>query len=222
MREEPVSWAALTDDEDELRRRAWRFLMPAHERAWFERQIADLVRTRVLPPAWRQRDPGAYLAALEAAPIRSPVSRYRRLGEDVAADRALLAPLAGIAAQVIETDRARLAAIPFLDRPEPARVASAQARVAENRCLVALVRASLHDRIAGYAHALGHVFIETPDRAGIEPERALAELRATATLLDGLPVPDLPACAGGATEKITPVARALPPPPIRRREVLGK
>ncbi len=214
-REEPVSGSALTDDEDELRRRAWRFLMPAHERAWFDRQVAALVRARVLPAAWRPRARAAYLAALEADPIRSPIARYRRLAEDVAADHALVVPFAVVAARVIETDRLRRAAIPLVRDAEAARVASATARMAENRCLVAAIREALADRIEAYGHALAHLFIETPDHAGIEPERALADLRLQATVLDALPVPALAACAGA-------VAVAAPVPPPVPRTVIGK
>src|SRR4051812_43878224 len=45
-RGEAVSSYPFTDDEDELRRRAWRFIAPAHERSWFERILADVVATR--------------------------------------------------------------------------------------------------------------------------------------------------------------------------------
>ncbi len=48
LRDEPASRYGLTDDEAELRDRAWRFLMPAHERQWFERLVAELARTRII------------------------------------------------------------------------------------------------------------------------------------------------------------------------------
>jgi hypothetical protein len=222
LRGEPVSPFDLTDDEDELRRRAWRFLMPAHERSVFERQVAALVQARVLPVSARPADPRAYGAALSADPARSPVSRYRRLAGDVAADRALLAPLARVAARVIEADARRLQAVPLMSDVEARRLAGALARVAENRCLVAWTRTALDERIAGYALALERVFLETPDREAIPPERALAALRAEAALLDALPVPGLD--EGGCAPPETIAAAPPPPPPAmpRRREVLGK
>ena len=48
-RGEPVSPALLTDDEQELRSRAYRFLTPARERAVFDRQLADLAFRRIQP-----------------------------------------------------------------------------------------------------------------------------------------------------------------------------
>jgi hypothetical protein len=88
-----------------------------------------------LRPAHRS----AYHAALVADPARSPVSRYRRLGEDVAADRALIAPFVLVASRVIEADRLRLRAVPFTGEATGAGVGAAVARVAENRCVVAWV-----------------------------------------------------------------------------------
>jgi hypothetical protein len=191
FREEPVSSFAFTDDEAELRDRAWRFLAPAHERAWFERQVSALVRARVLPLHLRPAHRSAYHAALVADPARSPVSRYRRLGEDVAADRALIAPFVLVASRVIEADRLRLRAVPFTGEATGASVGAAVARVAENRCVVAWVRQSLAERTDAYAHALEQLFLETPDPNAIEPERGIAALRTTRVLLEALPVPPL-------------------------------
>jgi hypothetical protein len=101
---------------------------------------------------------------------------------------------------------------------EAARVASARARVVENACLVAGVRAALGARIEGYDHALARLFLATPDPAGVEPERALADLRLRATVLDGLATVE--ACSGLQAVRIAP---PLPPRvPSRRRTVLGK
>jgi hypothetical protein len=216
-REEPVSPFALTDDEGELRDRAWRFLAPAHERAWFDRQVSALVRARVLPLHLRPRDPAAYHAALVTDPARSPVSRYRRLGEDVAADRALIAPFGLVASRVIEADRLRLRAVPFMGEATDARIRDAVARVAENRCLVAWVRQSLAERTDAYAHAVEQLFLETPDPGAVTPERGIAELRATRLLLDALPVP--PLADGGCIGAEAIVAQDAPLPPGRGRVI---
>lgn len=212
LRDEPVSFFDLTDDERELRQRAWRFLTPAHERAWFDRALAELVRTRVLPATLRPADPAAYHDALTSQAARSPVSRYRRLGEDVAADRALLAPFAARAARVLAMDRTRLRAVPFMREADAQRIRFAVARVAENRCLVAWVRQALDERIAAYAEALEGLFLETPDAQAIPPERALAELRAAAGILAALPVP--PFADGGCIGAETVLAEAVSVAPV--------
>jgi hypothetical protein len=91
-RGEPVSSYPLTDLENELRDRSWRFLMPAHERAWFDQAVANMVRTRILPPEDRPADPASYYETLTSEPFASPASRYRRIGDDAEADRRLIGP----------------------------------------------------------------------------------------------------------------------------------
>ena len=89
-RGEPVSAFPFTDAEDELRDRAWRFLMPAKERSAFDTMLANLVRTRILPASDRPFDPAGYHDALLGEPFRSPASRFRRIGEDAEADARLI------------------------------------------------------------------------------------------------------------------------------------
>jgi hypothetical protein len=108
VRGEPVSAYVLTDDEEELRRRAWRFVMPAHERAFFESRLAELAGKRVLPMWLGRGDRAEYFRALMRDGGPSPASRYRRLSEDALADAKLIDPFAAIAARVLQADDARL------------------------------------------------------------------------------------------------------------------
>ena len=139
-RGEPVSRYVHTDDENELRDRAWRFIMPAHERSWFEGIIANLVRTRVLPIELRPNDRTTYHRALMGGSFRSPASRYRRVAEDAVADLKLIAPFAGVATRVIAADRVRLRSLAHVRELDQAQIHHAVARVAENRCVIAWVR----------------------------------------------------------------------------------
>lgn len=187
LRGEPVSSYVLTDDEDELRRRAWRFVMPAHERSFFERQLAELVRARVLPvhggPAFR----ASYFHALMRDGGASPSSRYRRLAEDVVADAKLMAPFALTAARVLKADEARLRGLAYVQDLTAWQAGEAALRVAENRCLIAWVRWEIDARAASYRYALEHLFIEAPQADGVAVERSLALFEAQRTVLDGLP-----------------------------------
>jgi hypothetical protein len=207
-RDEPVSPYRFTDDEDELRHRAWRFLMPAHERAHLERVAADLVRHRILPLEARPRDIGTYHRALTGGPARSPASLYRRLSEDTAADAALSVPFARVAARVIEADRVRLKALVHVRVLVDGEPYAAAARVAENRCLIAWVRQSLAERAGAYRFALERLFLEAPQGEAVEAERALARLDLARRALEVLPVPPLAdvACAGfeAGRERFTP------------------
>jgi hypothetical protein len=187
IRSEPVSAYVFTDDEEELRRRAWRFLMPAHERAWFERRLGELVAARVLPSSFERGDRATYFRALMRDSGPSPASRYRRLSEDAAADAKLIDPFAIVAARAVQADEVRLRALGWVEQLTTLEARNAAARVAENRCLVAWVRVEIGRRQASYAYALQHLFIEAPQRDGIAVERALAKLETYRGAIDTLP-----------------------------------
>lgn len=197
-RGEPVSAYAYTDDEAELRDRAWRFIMPSHERSWFDGIVSELVRTRALPASARPRDRMAYHGALVAEDVRSPASRYNRVTEDAMADAGLIGPFATVAARVIATDGVRLRSLPFVRDVTEDEVANAHARVAENRCLIAWVRQETADRADGYQYALERLFIEAPQNQAVAAERAVALLAEHRKTLDAFAVPPLAsaACAG--------------------------
>lgn len=186
LRGEPLSRNAYTDDEDELRARAWRFVMPAHERAVFERYLAEYVRTNILPREALTPEPGSYLRNLRWEAGISPASRYRRLAEDILADRALLPPFCRLAARVEDADATRLRAIQHVRELDADEAEQARMRVRENRALVGWVGERLGHRLRTYRYALEHLVIETPQIQAVEPERALAALEETAACLDGL------------------------------------
>jgi hypothetical protein len=201
-RGEPVSAFPLTDAEQELRSRSWRFLTPAHDRAWFDRELADLTRTRVLPTSDHPSDPRIYYQALVGEPFASPASRFRRIGDDAEADRRLLDPFGAVAARVIAADHARLRSLAFVHDLTQDQVADASARVIENRCLIAWVRAELRERTDSYRYALEHAFIAMPQEQAAETERSVKALDAHRHVLDGLPVPPWRngICIAGAAE----------------------
>jgi hypothetical protein len=188
-RGEPVSAFPFTDDEEELRDRSWRFVMPAYERASFDAQISELVRTRVLPASDHPFEITAYYRALMSEWFASPASRFRRIGEDAEADLLLIDPFAAVAARVIAADQARLRSLAFVRDLAEGQVYDAAARVAENRCLIAWVRAELYGRTEAYRYALEQAFIAMPQYQAVGAERAIKALDIHRRSLDTLPVP---------------------------------
>lgn len=185
-RGQPLSRFAYTDDEDELRARAWSLVMPAHERAYFERTLTEFVRTNILPKEVLAQNPPGYLTSLRWEGGRSPSSRYSRLTEDILAQRALLPLFCSLAARVFSADGTRLRAMPFVRDLTDEERGQANFRVAENRSLVVWVSESFHHHVAAFRHALEHLVIESPQQQAIEPERALAAYEETGACLDGL------------------------------------
>jgi hypothetical protein len=188
---------AYTDDERELRNRAWRFLAPAQELSWFERQLAELTRTARPPPSARFADLAAYHRALVGVPARSPASRYRRVSNDMHADTELIGPFVETAARVAAADEVRLRSLLFVQHLSEPQARAAAARVAENRCLVAWVAVGIAERTAAYRYALEHLVIETPQGEAIPAERSLARLEANLAALHDAPVSLSATACGG-------------------------
>ncbi|SFH02909.1 hypothetical protein [Methylobacterium gossipiicola] len=214
-RGEAAALYPFTDDEGELRDRAWRFLMPTSPLVAFTDILANLTRTRILPESWRPDSPQAFYETLMDRPFRSPVSRYHRLSDDIGADARLLPIFAATATRVIQADALRLRSIQFSRSLDDWDVRNAQMRVTENRCLIAWVRLETDLRIARYRFALEHLLIAVPSPEGALVERTLRALEARRPILDALVPPgseDRCAFAGPAVEAVV----ALPPPPPAR------
>jgi hypothetical protein len=152
----------LTDDEAELRQRAYRFLV----------QRAD-------PPA-------AYYATLVDAEFRSPASRFFTVAGDATADHLLISPFADNARRVYAADRARLAGMAYVNDLTPPEVSAVALRVRENRCLVARVRSAAYERLVAYRYAVEHGFLAMPQLQAIEAERSINALEIAVTELDEL------------------------------------
>jgi hypothetical protein len=172
-RGEASSVSLLTDDERELRNRAYNYLMPAKPRVEFERQFADFARHRIAPHPPVSQDPSLYYQALWLRADRSPMARYQALREDIENDRLLLGPFVATACRVKEADRIRMQAMDKL--PEVSEIVKQQAtaRVDENADLVSWVNFQADQRLAGYRYALQNMVVETPDKDAIKVERVL-------------------------------------------------
>jgi hypothetical protein len=175
LRDEPLSLADFTDDEKELRNRAWRLVTPAHERAWFDSKLSELRYTRVLPLDV-EPEPYVYFNSLTQGAVASVASRYRRLADDINADRALLGPFLATAQRVRQDDRIRARVLEAAADVSDWQFKSAQGRMQENAQLVNWVCASLRPRVVNYRYALEHLVIEGPMREAIPAERALMAL----------------------------------------------
>ncbi|SFL52319.1 hypothetical protein [Methylobacterium pseudosasicola] len=200
--------SGLTDDEQALRDRAWRFVQPASTFSAFQDALLGLASAHATP-TWRFDEVGAYYDTLIAEPSRSPVSRYRQLADDATADARLIPIFTALAARVIDADAARLRSLPFAKTLDDADIRLAAQHVAENRCLIAWVRIETGLRLARYRYALEHLFAQAPAPESVSAERSLAMLAARRNLLVPLLPPDA-AARCGLEAAIVPVAEAPP------------
>jgi hypothetical protein len=183
VRGEPTSLYPFTDDEIELRDRAWRFLMPAHDKANLQMRLAELSYTRVLPPL-PHSGRNHYHLLLMTEDYRSVASRYHKIGQDIEADRQLMLPFSQTAARVCAADRVRVQSLNLTRELSPIQREQAAARVAENRGLVDWVRRDMREKAAAYRYALEHLTIEAPMREAIRSEQALIAMESAQQTLD--------------------------------------
>lgn len=231
-RGDPASLYPFTEDEIEMRDRAWRFLMPSHDKANLQLAIAELAYTRVLPPV-PHSGLNHYHLLLMAEDYRSVASRYAKLGQDIEQDRLLMLPFSQAAARVCAADRVRIQAMNDVRHLSHVQREQAVARVAENRMLVDWVRRDMRDKAAAYRYALEHITIGAPMRESIRAEQALVALESAQQTLDywdgcgenPLAGPPHMTRRGPLTDKDTggrvPFNPANPPPVNDRRGVIG-
>lgn len=179
-RGETASYFRFTDDEEQLRDRAWRFVAPVHERSVFERQLADLAHSRLVPVEAQRASVSEYFAALTSHSFSSQASRYNRLAEDVNADRLLIGPFRANAMRVVAMDRVRLRTAEGSPLVPEAKLDPAFARVVENEGLILWVCARVHTRLEMYRYALANLVVEMPSREAVRAERAIMALEAEA------------------------------------------
>jgi hypothetical protein len=142
-----------TDDERELRERAWAFLSPSGDGAAL--------------------GPDRYAADLLAADYASSEARYARIEADIAADRTRIGPVLKLAAQVEKLDRARVGALSYVPEVAPREVGAAAARIDENRALIDRLHDAFGWRAAAYRMALERLAIATPSYAAARVEHRL-------------------------------------------------
>lgn len=182
IREEPVSAFNLTDDERELRDRAWAFVRPPHVGDWWLEPLVEGQRTRILPVLDPRFDPRRYYLFLRSDAYRSSDTRWRKVITDITADTLLVPPFCAIAARVRTTDAERLRVVDARPDIAPLGMTAAYARVEENNRQMSWVWRALAYRLTSYRHAIDSLQLETPSDLQWEANRAfdgLAGMRCT-------------------------------------------
>ncbi|BAR99923.1 hypothetical protein BV133_2330 [Blastochloris viridis] len=178
VRGEPVSVFAMTDDERQLRDRAYAFLAPPEGWKFLSLPVAELRAARVLPTDGPlEPTPGAYTNALVSYQYRSTTARWQRLIDDIRSDRDRIGPVVRVAEHVIAMDRVRRDSFQYVQTMTAPERDQAVARMEENARLIDDVRFALAQRIAIYRHAMEHLLVAQPAPIAVEAERALKSLQ---------------------------------------------
>lgn len=188
FRGEDASYFRLTDDEEQMRDRAWRFVMPASPNSVFQGEVSNLAHTRILPVAAQSTDVSDYFRGLTSISFASQASRYNRLAEDANADRLLIGPFRANAGRVVNMDRVRMRTVEASPDVPADKQAPAMARVIENEGLVFWVCERVDFRIRSYRYALANLVVEMPSREAVKAERAIMALEMEARPLCQMPL----------------------------------
>lgn len=175
-RGEPVSRFPLTDDEKELRNRAWGIIMPASPQSVKEAKLIELRRTRILPASEAKTKISTYGTMLLKEPYASSIGRYRHLLNDINSDREKIPTFFDLAEKVRDTDRIRENGLRFIANKPDDEEANAQMRITENQIIVWWAHDSLVQRAASYRYALERLLVETPESEAVQVERMLMAL----------------------------------------------
>ncbi len=177
----------LTDDERQLRDLAFPLIeAPYHRQRWFS-----------FAAEWgtigSDRRPGfdrtAYANHLTSKYFRSVSARYSRLIDDIRNDSTRLPQFFETAGRVLDIDQKRRKSLAFIPEVSSGERQDALVRVRENAQLVAMVRASLNQRVAAYRFALERLVIMTPTTQAVEAERSLNQLQALMARYSTQPAP---------------------------------
>ena len=164
----------LTEDEQRLRDLAYPLIEPPYDRhTWY----SVLGEIGVGSRAWPYPDRSAYASRLFTTAYRSQTARYNRLIEDIRNDVLRLDPFFATARYVIDVDRKREKAIPYVSALTEEERHNTLQRISENRNIVLWVQGSLQERAVSYKIALERMVIAAPSPVAVEAERALTLLQ---------------------------------------------
>jgi hypothetical protein len=164
-----------TDDERTMRDYAYPLIEPPFARnKWYS--VAGEYGFLRSPPG-TPYDRAAYANYLLSSDNGSPSSRYARLLDDINNDTTRLPAFYETAGRVLDMDEKRRKSLAFVSDAGPGERGNALLRIRENASVVALVDASLVQRVQSYRFALERMVIAIPSQQAVEVERALTRLK---------------------------------------------
>ncbi len=171
----PISEFRTTDQERELRDRAFGLIDPPYNRnRWdFEWGEQKHGRKATNPPF----DRASYLAKLHKVDRRSEVSAYAQIATDARNDVERMPAFFDIAARVTDMDRRREQSLEHVSKVNPRERGNVVARTKENIAIVTWACQALNERLASYRYALERLVIAVPNAGAAEADRAVELLK---------------------------------------------
>jgi hypothetical protein len=159
---EPVSLFNLTDEEEEMRNRVWRFLIASHAKDWMFDHSVEMQRTRISKPVDLNFRTDRYYRHLRLDEYASSNGRYLRLAQDVQTDIKTLPGTFASICHVMEIERRRQVALKGLYAGNDAVKKQVLAREYENKNIINWFARAVDYRYKSYDVALNRLLVETP------------------------------------------------------------
>jgi hypothetical protein len=171
----PASEFRTTDQERELRDRAYALIEPPYNRnrwdsVWREYGAGRPERGELA------FDRTAYLARLHRTYRRSEASAYAQIVTDARNDVERLPAFFTTAGRVTDMDRRRAQSLAHVSDLTEREHANARARSNENRAIVVWVCHALRERVISYRYALERLVIAVPSEGAAETDRAISQI----------------------------------------------
>lgn len=177
---EPVSIFNLTNEEEDMRNRVWRFLIANHAHDWMFDHSVEMQRTRLSKPVDLNFRTDRYYRHLRLDEYASSRGRYLRLAQDVQSDVKTLPSTFGAICKVMEIERRRQVALKGLYANNEGVKTQVYAREYENKNIINWFARAVDYRYKSYDVALNRLLVETPHE---EAHAANEKLNRMATLV---------------------------------------
>ncbi len=171
----PVSEFRTTDQERELRDRAYALIEPPYNRGRWDSVFREYGLTND-PVHPRPFDRTEYLYKLHKVYRHSEASAYAQIVTDTRNDVDRLQPFFAVAARVTDMDRRRALSLQHVSDLNIRERSNAIARNKENTLIVAWVCQALKDRVASYRYALERLVVAVPASEAAEADRGVTLL----------------------------------------------
>jgi hypothetical protein len=171
----PVSEFRTTDQERELRDRAYALIEPPYNRGRWDSVFREYGLGND-PEHPQPFDRTEYLYKLHKVYRRSEASAYAQIVTDARNDVDRLQPFFTVAVRVTDMDRRRTESLVHVSNLNPRERGNAIARNKENKLIVAWVCLALKERVASYRYALARLVIAVPASEAAEADRGVGLL----------------------------------------------
>jgi hypothetical protein len=171
----PISEFRTTDQERELRDRAYALIEPPYNRGRWDSVLREY-GFKHDPEKPKPFDKTEYLAKLDKVYRRSEASAYAQIVTDARNDVERLQPFFAVAGRVVDMDRRRKEALAHVSNVKPREGANAVIRIKENAAVIAWVCGALKQRLVSYRFALERLVIAVPSSDAADADRAVSLL----------------------------------------------